>query len=72
MAEMRDQLQKLWDRFTPRQRWIILGSALLLFITVLGSSYWYGSNPKYVPLFTDMETKDALDVAARLQELKIP
>ena len=72
MAEMRDQLQKLWDRFPPRQRWIILGSALLLFITVLGTSYWYGSKPKFVPLFTDMETKDAGDVAARLQELKVP
>ncbi len=72
MAELREQLQKLWIRFAPRQRWIILGSALLLFFTVLGASYWYGSKPHYVPLFTDMESKDAGDVAARLQELKIP
>ena len=72
MAELREQLKKLWDRFTPRQRWIMLGSALLLFIAVLGTSYWAGSKPKFVPLFTDMESKDAGDVVAKLQELKVP
>ena len=50
----------------------MLGSALLLFIAVLGASYWAGSKPKYVPLFTEMESKDAGDVVAKLQELKIP
>ena len=72
MAELQEQLKKIWDRFTPRQRWIMLGSALLLFITVLGTSYWYGGKPKYVPLFAEMESKDAGEVAARLQELKVP
>ncbi len=72
MAELREQLKKLYDRFTPKQRWIILGSALLLFISVLAASYFYGAKPKYVPLFTEMESKDAGDVAAKLQELKIP
>ena len=72
MAELREQLKNLWDRFTPRQRWIMLGSALLLFIAVLGASYWAGSKPKYVPLFTELESKDAGDVVAKLQELKIP
>lgn len=72
MAELREQLQTLWGRFTKRQRWIVLGSALLLFIAVLAASYWYGGKPRYVPLFTDMETKDAGEVAARLQELKVP
>ncbi len=72
MAELREQIQNLWNRFTPRQRWIIMGSALLLFVVVLGASYWYGGKPKYVPLFTDMESKDAGDVVAKLQELKVP
>lgn len=72
MAELREQIQNLWSRFSPRQRWTIMASALLLFIIVLGASYWYGGKAKYVPLFTDMESKDAGEVAARLQELKIP
>jgi len=72
MAELQEQLKKLWDRFTPKQRWIMLGSALLLFISVLGASYFYGAKPKYVPLFAEMESKDAGEVAARLQELKVP
>ncbi len=72
MAELREQLQKLWERFTPRQRWIILGSALILFVSVLAASYFVGGKPQNVPLFTDMESKDAGDVAAKLQEMKIP
>lgn len=72
MAELQEQLKKLWVRFTPKQRWIMLGSALLLFISVLGASYFYGAKPKYVPLFAEMESKDAGEVAARLQELKVP
>lgn len=72
MAELKEQLTKLWERFNPKQRWIILGSALLLFVGILGTSLWYGGKPEYVPLFTGMETKDAGDVAARLQEMKVP
>jgi flagellar M-ring protein FliF len=72
MAELREQLKNLWERFSPRQRWIILGSALLLFISVLTASYFVGGKPQYVPLFADLESKDAGDVAARLQEMKIP
>lgn len=72
MAEIREQLKKLWNRFNPRQRWIILGSALILFFAILGASYFYSSKPEYVPLFTGMEAKDAGDVAARLQEMKVP
>ena len=72
MAEIREQLKKLWERFNPRQRWIILGSALILFVAILGASYFYGNKPEYVPLFTGMEVKDAGDVAARLQEMKVP
>ena len=73
MAELREQIKNLWERFSPRQRWIMLGSALLLFISILAASYWYsGVKPPNVPLFTEMESKDAGDVAARLQEMKIP
>ena len=64
MAELREQLKTLWERFSPRQRWLIMGSALLLFISVLAASYWVGGKPQYVPLFAEMESKDAGDVAA--------
>lgn len=72
MAELREQLNNLWQRFPPRQRWIMLGSALLLFISILAASYWVGGKPQYMPLFVEMESKDAGDVAAKLQEMKVP
>ena len=72
MPEWREQIKNLWERFDQRQRWIIIGSAVFLFVAVLGTSYWVGSKPDYVPLFTAMETRDAGEVAARLQEMKVP
>ncbi len=74
MAELREQIKQLWERFSPRQRWIMLGSALLLFISIISGQLLViaGSSPPIVPLFTELESKDAGDVAARLQEMKIP
>ena len=72
MAEILERLKRIWNRFNPRQRWIILGSALILFIAILSASYFYNGKPDYAPLFTGMDVKDAGDVAARLQEMKVP
>ena len=36
MAELREQMKTLWDRFSPRQRWIILGNVLLTVLSRVG------------------------------------
>ena len=35
---------------------------------ILGLSFWYGSKPDFVPLYTNLETKDAGDVVNNLRE----
>ena len=72
MADWKEQSLRLWQTIDKRQRYIIGGVALLLFLFILGWSYWWGGRPEYVSLYTNMEAKDAGDVAAKLKELKIP
>lgn len=72
MADWKEQSLRLWQTIDKRQRYIIGGVALLLFLFILGWSYWWGGRPEYIPLYTNMEAKDAGDVAAKLKELKIP
>ena len=71
MGDWKERYQKLLARFSKRQRYIMLGSALALLIAILGISFWYGSKPDMVPLFTNMEAKDAGEVAAKLKEDKV-
>ena len=71
MGDWKERYLALWEKFTKRQRYIMLGSALALLLVILGLSFWYGSKPDMVPLFTGMETKDAGEVAAKLKESKI-
>ena len=71
MGDWKERYQKLLERFSKRQRYIMLGTALALLIAILGISFWYGSKPDMVPLFTNMESKDAGEVAAKLKEDKV-
>lgn len=71
MADWKDQALRLWQNLGKRQRYGIIGSAVLIFIAIIAWSYWLGSKPDYVPLFTNMEAKDAGEVAAKLKEMKV-
>lgn len=72
MADWKEQSLGLWQNLDKNHRYLIIGSALLLFVAILSWSYWMGSRPDYVPLFTGMESKDAGEVAAKLKEMKVP
>lgn len=71
MADWKEQYLQLWNKISKRQQYTIIGVAAFLMISILGWSYWYGSKPDMVPLFTKLETKDAGEVAAKLKEAKI-
>lgn len=71
MADWKEQSLRLWQNIGKKQRYAIIGSAVLIFILILSWSYWWGSKPDMVPLFTNMEAKDAGEVAAKLKEMKV-
>ncbi len=71
MADWRERYRQFLERFDQRQRYILLGVAILLVLALLGAAFWLSSKPDMVPLFTNMEAKDAGEVAAKLQENKV-
>lgn len=71
MADWKEQSLGFWQNLSSKQKYLIIGSAVVLFVAILSWSYWMGSRPDYVPLFTGMEAKDAGEVAAKLKEMKI-
>ena len=68
MAAWRERFQELWNGYTQRQRYIFIGVIAAILISIFGISFWYGSKPDFVPLYTNLETKDAGDVVNSLKE----
>ena len=72
MAEdWKERYLQLWKKTTKKQRYLMFGILGLVVAAIVAGSYFYGSKPDLVPLFTNMETKDAGEVAAKLKESKI-
>ena len=72
MAEdWKERYLQLWKKTTKKQRYLMFGILGLVIAAIIAGSYFYGSKPDLVPLFTNMETKDAGEVAAKLKESKI-
>ncbi|MBR1806674.1 MAG: flagellar M-ring protein FliF [Selenomonadaceae bacterium] len=72
MANWRERLQELWNRYDRRRKLIFFGALLAVILAFVGASVWYGSKPDYVPLYTNLETKDAGDVVNSLKETGVP
>lgn len=72
MAEWKERLLQMWQKIGKREKYIIAGTAILLIAVIVGWSVWWGSRPENVPLFTNMDAKDAGEVSAKLKEMKVP
>lgn len=68
MAAWKERFLELWNRYTKTQRAIGIGVIVTILVAILGISFWYGSKPDMVPLYTNLETKDAGDVVNNLRE----
>jgi len=71
MADWKEQYLQLWQKISKKQKYLIGGVTALVILLIIGGSYFYGGRPDMVPLFTNMEAKDAGEVAAKLKEAKI-
>ena len=68
MEAWKERFQELWNRYTQRQRYTIIGVTAAVLLAIFGISFWYGSTPDMVPLYTNLEAKDAGDVVNNLRE----
>lgn len=71
MAGWKERYLQFWQKLTNRQKYTIMGVAAIALIAIVAASFVYGSKPQMSPLFTNMETKDAGEVAAKLKEAKV-
>ena len=67
----KERYLQLWNKYSKKQKYIFFGIVLAILIAIVGVGAWYGSKPDMVPLFTNMEAKDAGEVAAKLKEDKV-
>ena len=72
MANWRERLRELWNRYDRKRKFAFIGGLIALVLIFAGISFWYGSKPEYVPLYTNLETKDAGDVVNSLKESGVP
>lgn len=71
MEDFKAKYLQRWEELSKKQRYGILGGLAAIIIVIVAASMLYGSKPDMVPLFTNMETKDAGEIAAKLKEMKV-
>jgi len=71
MGNWKEKSLRLWQNLGKKEKYMILGSAILIVTVVLAWSFWWGSRPDLVPLFTDLESKDAGEIVGKLKEMKV-
>ena len=71
MADWKEKSLRLWQNLGKREKYMILGSGVLIVAVVLAWSFWWGARPDLVPLFTDLEAKDAGEIVGKLKEMKV-
>jgi len=71
MENLKEKYLQLWGKLTKRQHYMAVGGVAILLAAILAAGFSVGSKPDMVPLFTNMETKDAGEVAAKLKESKV-
>ncbi len=72
LQDIKEQSLHFWHKLGKREKWIIGGSALLLLLSLIAWSVWWGGKPDYVPLFSKLDARDAGEIANKLKEMKIP
>ena len=72
MADWKERAQAYWLKTTKKQRYVALGGVVAFLIAILAWGVLYGGKTEYVPLFTNMEAKDAGEVINKLKEAKTP
>lgn len=71
LQDIKEQSLHFWQKLGQREKWILGGSAVLLLLSLVIWSIWWGSKPDYAPLFAHMDAKDAGEIANKLKEMKI-
>lgn len=71
MSNTLTQFRDLWNRFSPLQRFVIIGAALAT-LGLIGGLVYFNSQPEYGVLFSDLRSSDAQAMVEKLKAAGIP
>lgn len=71
MSNTLTQFRDLWNRFSPVQRFVIIGAALAT-LGLIGGLVYFNSQPEYGVLFSDLRSSDAQAIVEKLKAAGIP
>ena len=71
MPEFLSQWIALWNRLTLRQR-LAVGGAVVGTLGLMGALVYFGSQPEYGVLFSDLKTNDAQNIVEKLKAANVP
>lgn len=66
-----ERLKQMWQAMPTRQKYMVIGVVVAVAAAIMGGAYFVGK-ADMVPLFTNLETKDASAINAKLKEMKVP
>jgi flagellar M-ring protein FliF len=71
LRQLLDQFKAAWQRFSPIQKSLVVAVPLLLLAGLLVLATWT-NQPKYRPLYTNLNSKDAGAIITKLKESNVP
>lgn len=71
MASPTSQFVELWRRLSVSQR-VVIGVAALATLALIAGIVFYGSQPDYAVLFSDLKSTDAQVIVEKLKAAKVP
>lgn len=71
LQQYKDQLLETWNRFSRKQKGVILGTFVGVILLLAAVVYW-GSRPDFVPLYTNLSQAEAGEIAAAIESRGIP
>ncbi len=71
LNQYRDSLSQYWQRFTNTQKWMLIGSTVLL-VLIMSIVIWNFSKTEYALAFTELQPADAAAIKTYLDANTIP
>ena len=71
MASPLEQIKEIWNRLPTKGRVATIGSAVVT-LGLIGAMIYYGSQPDYGVLFSDLKPADAQSIVEKLKAANVP
>lgn len=71
LLNYKNQILEIWNKFTKKQKLMMVGSVLLLFITLILFISW-ASKPDFTPIYANLTPMEAAEIVEEIEAKGIP